>query len=57
MQKTVICVIENGMLNFMDATLVATDNSLEMTVGNKTIDIPLESIRKELERMKECTDG
>lgn len=58
MQKTVICVMnEYGMLDFMSATVVATDNSLEMTVGNKTIDIPLESIVKELERMKECTDG
>lgn len=62
MQKTVICVMnEDGMLYFTSATLVANNNSLEMTVGNKIIVIPLESVRKELElyaeRMKECTDG
>ena len=61
MQKTVICINEDGALHFTSAMMVAINNSLMMTAGNKIIEIPLESIAKELnwyaERMKECTDG
>ena len=61
MQKTVICVNEDGALHFTSAMMVAINNSLMMTAGNKIIEIPLESIAKDLnwyaDRMKECTDG